>query len=446
MKRQSLFLSHTRKLKPFSGCEPDCRTVKAGFTIVELIVVIVVIGILAAITIVGYTGISGKATASTIQSDLSNNAQLLKVYNTSYGAFPTTLDGNKCPSAPTADAKYCLKASGGNTLTYTNINGVTFHLTETNGNTSYSINDSSQPALTKTSYGSAVGSACLFGFIPVPGSGTYGTNDFCVMKYNAKADDNGDGTGDTNRTTGSNTWPASTYPISGSRKLVSTAAGYPVAVISQTTAITAAQNFTANCPSGCHLLTEAEYMTIAQNVLSVPSNWSTGIVGSGYIYSGHNDNAPAKALQATTNDSNGYYGETNTGGNQRRTLTLTNGEVIWDMSGNVQQWTSGTTTGNQPGIAGEVTWGWREYTAVNANGSLNVNPLPSGTGLTGANTWNSGQGVGQLNSNTSNASLCRFLRGGSWVAGGLGGVLSLAFFDSSLDFVVVASVGFRVSW
>jgi len=43
-----------------------------GFTIIELLVVIVVIGILAAITVVSYTGISQKAVAASLQSDLAS--------------------------------------------------------------------------------------------------------------------------------------------------------------------------------------------------------------------------------------------------------------------------------------------------------------------------------------------------------------------------------------
>lgn len=107
---------------------------------------------------------------------------------------------------------------------------------------------------------------------------------------------------------------------------ISQAAGTPWVNISQTDAIANSPNV-AGC-TGCHLITEAEWLTIAQNVLSVASNWSGGVVGSGYIYSGHNDGAPNAALAADTNDANGYYGETNIVGNQRRTLTLTNGAVI----------------------------------------------------------------------------------------------------------------------
>ena len=88
------------------------------------------------------------------------------------------------------------------------------------------------------------------------------------------------------------------------------------------------------------------------------------------MYSGHNDNAPAYALTADLNDSNGYAGETNQGGNQRRTLTLSNGSVVWDLAGNVWQHVQRsvnnvgdlTNTMALPacsdGIAG---WGWCKY-------------------------------------------------------------------------------------
>ena len=66
------------------------RTASA-FTIVELLVVIVIIGILAAITIISYTGISSRATISSMQSDLTNASTTLKLDYVSNGTFPTTL-------------------------------------------------------------------------------------------------------------------------------------------------------------------------------------------------------------------------------------------------------------------------------------------------------------------------------------------------------------------
>lgn len=122
-----------------------------GFTIVELLVVIVVIGILAAITIVSYAGISQKATAASLQSDLTNSSNKLKMYQVEYGSYPTmTLDGNGnlCPSAPSVvDTKYCIKPTPGNTFTYS-ILGAGFGLIAAKGTTAYTITNNSSPVVT----------------------------------------------------------------------------------------------------------------------------------------------------------------------------------------------------------------------------------------------------------------------------------------------------------
>ena len=118
-----------------------------AFTIVELLVVIVVIGILVAITIVSYTGIANRANIAVMQSDLSNSSNQLKIYQAYNGSYPTTLDSNYCPSAPTADTTLCLKTSPNNTYTYTS-DGTTFSLVETNTNGMvYNVTDSTAVAV-----------------------------------------------------------------------------------------------------------------------------------------------------------------------------------------------------------------------------------------------------------------------------------------------------------
>lgn len=389
---------------------------KRGFTIVEILVVIVTISILAAITIASYSGISVSANVAVVSSDLTNASKQLRLYQALYSSYPTAMSDN-CPTMPVDDSKYCLKSSPDTTLVYSSTSPKTFHLTETKNSISYSITDNTSLAIATTVHGSTVGRACPTGFIPVPGSGTYGTNDFCVMKYEAKADDNGDGIGDTTYNDGSNSWSAMAYPISSSRKLVSSAAGYPIVKITQPTAIAISSTIgdVYDCDSGCHLITEAEWMTLAQNVISVASNWSGGSVGNGYIYSGHNDNKPANALEADTNDLNGYAGETNTGGNQRRTLTLTNGQVIWDLAGNIQEWTSGKTnnlTAQQPGING-LGYANREYSALTNGGSFDIRVNPVSTGINGADSWVN-NGVGRIYSSSDDSSQRGFLRSGYW--------------------------------
>jgi len=204
--------------------------------------------------------------------------------------------------------------------------------------------------------------------------------------------------------------------------------------ISQITAAANAPNVVVNgsaCGSACHLITEAEYLTIAQNVLSVPGNWSGAAVGSGSIPRG---NSNSSAAMDSTTDLTGI---------NKRTLTLTNGQVIWDIAGNVWEWTSGTSTTGQPGVAGNAYASWIEWPNVTTPGTLSPNVFPSGTGITGSSAWTSTQGIGQLISNPAEASLHGFLRGGIWGYGGDAGVLALdlAGSPSSAD----PSIGFRVS-
>lgn len=228
---------------------------------------------------------------------------------------------------------------------------------------------------------------CPSGFITVPGSNTYGTSDFCIMKYEAK--DSGDGI-----------------------TPVSTAAGLPWVNVNQINAEMYSPNV-VGC-TGCHLVTEAEYLTIIQNVLSVDENWSGGTVGSGYIYSGNND-ATSTIQAADTVADDGYVGtgdSSSSNPEQRRTLKLTTGQFIWDIAGNAWDWTSGQTVGNEPGSPGAAAW--RDWNAVTVTGSLSPNVFPSGTGILGADSWTAAlNGIGRLCSSSDSSILHGFLRGGA---------------------------------
>lgn len=121
------------------------RLKSKGFTIVELLVVIVIIGVLASVSLISYTGISQRAVSAILQSDLSTNARTLKLYLANYGSYPTALDGNRCPSLPSADTRYCIKLSSDNTFdSYTGTSN-TFLLVIKNGTTKYQISEGSSP-------------------------------------------------------------------------------------------------------------------------------------------------------------------------------------------------------------------------------------------------------------------------------------------------------------
>lgn len=277
-----------------------------------------------------------------------------------------------------------------------------------------------QQTISNSTYGSPTTVAaitCPTGFIPVPGSVTYGTSDFCVMKYEAKQ-------------------------VGATNVPISEAAGSPWVNISQTDAATYSANV-SGC-TGCHLITEPEWMTIAQNVLGVASNWDSGTIGTGYIYSGHNDGDPANSLVANTVDTDGYYLTSNISGNQRRTLILSNGEVIWDIAGNVYDWTSGTTQSPEvkPGITG-AGYAYREWTDITNLGTLAVNASPLGTGLTNASTWNSTNGIGTIASDSDDTLLKSFFRGGTWSNLENAGVLSINMNNDANATGV--GIGFRVA-
>lgn len=263
-------------------------------------------------------------------------------------------------------------------------------------------------------------------WVKVPGNGAYGTSDFYVMKYDAKCVQASTNLPLNAPDTGYHTYADNSQNCSGSYYPASTPDGYPIASVSHTSAVTYCSNM------GAHLLTNDEYMTIVRNAEQVASNWTGGSVGSGAIYSGHNDNAPALALAASTDDTQGYARETNTGGNQRRTLTLSNGNVVWDFAGNVWQHVKRsvlnvgdlTTTMALPSCTGGgASWNWCQFSSI-SGWTSDVAQSISGPSNTG---WNSTQGVGQVYTygTGGNQATTVFIRGGSWGDGAIAGPFAL---------------------
>lgn len=117
-----------------------------AFTIVELLIVIVIIGILAAITIISYAGITQKANAATLQSELTNASKKLQLYYAEYNTYPTIVNlTTGCPTAPNPDNNHCLKLRSDVTYTYDGTNGTAYHLTATKGTLSYQVDNGKAP-------------------------------------------------------------------------------------------------------------------------------------------------------------------------------------------------------------------------------------------------------------------------------------------------------------
>jgi len=199
----------------------------------------------------------------------------------------------------------------------------------------------------------------------------------------------------------------------------SVATGRPIANISHTLAKTYCQNV------GGHLITNAEWMTVARNLEQVTKNWYggeagggtcgnlTGSVGTNYLLLGNY----GLSGSGTVLDGTATCGGGGTTAIFNRDLTLSTGEVIKDFSGNVAEWvdgncTQGLGTGNYYGTLGPSQW-------TNSN----LDEYERGVSGPSNSAWGDLRGVGQYSGCTANNNV--FLRGGHLNSGYDAGIFDL---------------------
>ena len=354
-----------------------------AFTLIELLVVIAIIALLSTLSVVALNNARAKARDARRLSDIKQISTALELYYSSNGIYPDL----PSPTGTTI-TNLCLSELG-----ITSTCGVDIYMKKIPSDplkdAHYFYTPLASNLSFSLSYDEETITDCPANWVRVPGNTLYNTHSFCVMKYEAKIKGNDNG--------------AQVY--SSIYEPESRSSGTPWVNISQT-------NAKLECESiGAHLITEDEWLSIVRNLELQASNWTGGVIGSGQIPRG---NSSGSAALDGTNELTGV---------NKRTHTLSNGEVIWDLAGNVYDWTDATILGkDQPtGSSTPVGFGWFEYSGLLNYGSLAPERLLP------INNYNYIQGYGRIYSSgvSTNTTNYAFRRGGSWSYGANAGVLTL---------------------
>lgn len=260
------------------------------------------------------------------------------------------------------------------------------------------------------------------GYVLVPANaGEMGLPVFFVMKYEAKAMLNDESATDA----------TGTGAATATHKPVSTADNQPWININ-------ANDSASECESlgsGYHLISNPEWMAIARDIENQDANWTGGTIGSGCMFRG-NSGETTSGDGTGASDSCGYNAATDpeqgSGRDLRAKHTLSSGQEVFDISGNLWEWTDWDkdTLGFQSGPT-NCPWAWAELPAVSCVGLSGVDYNTDNA------TYTSTEGVGRVAGGTGGATM----RGGFW-----GDLTDAGAYAIRLDFgptVTDSVTGFR---
>ncbi len=241
-------------------------------------------------------------------------------------------------------------------------------------------------------------------------TGSMGLSEFYVMKYEAKAwsDGNANSTIDIAEvdTDGQGV-------VMGTHMPVSIESNQPWRDINANDAAAKCESLGSNF----HLISNPEWLAIARDIENVDTNWTGGTVGTGCLFRGNSGDSTCGYYSATDPDSGA-------GRNSRAKHTLSTGEEIFDISGNMYEWTDwdSEAVGFQ---VGPTTCG----ATITQLPDVICGALASIDFDTDNGTYTSTEGVGVLFSDSGGAAT----RGGSWSSGGLAGAFTLSLVLSPVD-------------
>lgn len=150
--------------------------------------------------------------------------------------------------------------------------------------------------------------------------------------------------------------------------------------------------------SGYALITELQYLAIAYQITQQDANWTGGKVGEGEVYRGLHKGNLNEAQDGL------FESKVET---ERRWHVLANGEIIYDLSGNIYSWVFDDVQGDENGIVA------KPFTAESP--SISTAPYPSMK-----------KGIGWQPSATADWSGDALVRGGSWSSDDRAGVFLLS--------------------